>query len=153
VSSFSNTFPFANAQAIARVRSSVSTAILLRELDVKSLYYEGWFYAVRFWNGLAALTPQHVNKRMALHACRAAITLNVKNWAWAMFKGVQDMGYDMAISATDMVHMDVQCIVQLLDGKMNAVWQGLDYCPRTRPLNKARLCTYQNLVCTARFMF
>jgi hypothetical protein len=66
-------------------------------------------------------------------------------WAWAMFKGFWDMGYDMVISATDMVHLDVQRIRQLLDGncKMNAVWQGLDYYPRTCPSNKARLCTYQ----------
>jgi hypothetical protein len=80
---------------------------------------------------------------MALDACQAAITLNVKNWAWAMFKGVQDMGYAMVINATDKVHLDVQHNCQLLDGKMNAVWQGLDYCPRTYPLKKARLCTYQ----------
>jgi hypothetical protein len=63
------------------------------------------------------------------------------------------MGYDMVISATGMVHLDVQRIRQLLDGKMNAVRQGLDYCPRTCPSNKAHLCTYQSLVCSARFLF
>ena len=53
------------------------------------------------------------------------------------------MGYDMVISATEMVHLDVRRICQLLDGQMHAVWQDLDYCPRTCPSSKARLCTYQ----------
>ena len=128
---------------IAGVRSTVPTAILLRELDCKSLDYEWWLCAVRFWNGLVALPPQHLYKRIALDACRAAITSNIKNWAWAMFKGIREMGYDMVISATDMVHLDVQRICQLLDGKMDAVWQDLDYCPRTCPSSKARLCTYR----------
>jgi hypothetical protein len=51
--------------------------------------------------------------------------------------------YDMVISATDMVHLDVQRICQLLDAKVGAVWQNLDYCPWTCPSTKARLCTYQ----------
>jgi hypothetical protein len=67
----------------------------------------------------------------------------MSTWAWAMVKGVRDMGYDMVITSTDMVHLDVQRIRQLLDGKMNAVWHGLDSSPRTCPSNKTRLCTYQ----------
>jgi hypothetical protein len=127
---------------IAGVRSTVSTAILLRELDSRSLDYEWWLCAVRFWNGLVALPPQHLYKRMALDACQAAVTSNVKNWAWAMFKGIRDMGYDMVISANTMVHLDVRRICQLLDDKVNVVWQDLDYSPRTCPSSKARLCTY-----------
>jgi hypothetical protein len=128
---------------LAGVRSTVSTAILLREFDARSLDHEWWLCAVRFWNGLVAFPPQHLYKRIALDACQAAITSNVKNWAWAMFRGVRDMGYDMVISATDMLSLDVQRIRQLLDGQVTAVWQHLDYCPRTCPSNKARLCTYQ----------
>ena len=95
--------------------------------------------------GMALLLSQrqHLYKRIALDACRAAITSNVKNWAWAMFRGVRGMGYDMVISATDMVYVDVQCFRQVFVGKVNAVWQDLDYCPRTCPSHKARLCTYQ----------
>ncbi len=104
----------------AGVRSTVPTAILLGELDSRSLEYEWWLCAVRFWNGLAALSPQHLYKRMALDACRAAITSNVRNWAWAMFKGIRQMGYNMVISVTDMVHLDVQRVCQLLDEKVNA---------------------------------
>ena len=127
---------------IAGVRSTVSTAILLRELDSRSLDYEWWLCAVRFWNGLVALPPQHLYKCIALDACRAAITSNVRNWAWAMFKGIRDMGYDMVISAIDMVHLDVRRICQLLDDKVNALWHDLDCSPRTCPSSKARLCTY-----------
>jgi hypothetical protein len=50
------------------------------------------------------------------------------------------MGYDMVISATDMVHLEVQRICQLLDGKVGAVLQNLAYCPWTCPSTKARLC-------------
>ena len=99
--------------------------------------------AVRFWNGLVALPAEHLYKRIALDACRAAITLNVKNWAWAMLRGIRGMGYDMVISATDMIYVDVRRIRQLFDAKVAAVWTDLDYCPRTCPSHKARLCTYQ----------
>jgi hypothetical protein len=47
--------------------------------------------------------------------------IDVKNWAWAMFKGIRDMGYDMVISANDMVHLIVPRICQLLDGQVGAV--------------------------------
>jgi hypothetical protein len=76
----------------------------------KSLDYGWWLCAVHFWDSLAALPPQHLYKRMALDACWAANTLNVKNWAWAMLKGVWDVDYDMISIAIAMVHLDVQCI-------------------------------------------
>jgi hypothetical protein len=57
----------------------------------------GFECAVRFWNGLAALPAEHLYKRVALDACRAAFTLNVQNWAWAIFKGIWAMNYDMVI--------------------------------------------------------
>ena len=97
---------------------------------------------MRFWNGLVSLPAQHLYKCIALDACRAAITSNVKNWAWAMFRGIRDMGYDMVISVTDMAYLDIRRVRQLLDAKANVVWQHLDYCPRTCPSNKSRLCTY-----------
>ena len=97
---------------IAGVRSTVSTDILLRELRL---------CAVRFWNGLVALPAEHLYKRIALDACRAATTLYVKNWAWAMFRGIRGMGYDMVISATDMIYVDVRRIRQLFDAKVAAV--------------------------------
>jgi hypothetical protein len=128
---------------IAGVRSTVATAILLRELDCRSLDAECWLSAIRFWNALAALPARHFYKRVALDACRAAVTLNVKNWAWAMFRGLRDLGYDMVISATDMVPLDVKRVCQLLDGQAAAMWEHLDVCPRTCPSSKARLCTYQ----------
>ena len=88
---------------IAGVRSTVSTDTLLREFDVRSLDCEWWLSAVRFWIDLVALPAQHLYKRIALDACRAAITLNMKNWAWAIFRGIRGMGYDTVISATDMI--------------------------------------------------
>ena len=134
---------------IAGVRSTVSTDILLREFDVRSLDCEWWLCAVRFWNGLVALPAEHLYKRIALDACRAAITLNVKNWAWAMFRGIRGMGYDMVISATDTIYVDVRRIRQLFDAKVAAVWTDLDYCPRTCPSHKARLAYISSLVCSA----
>jgi hypothetical protein len=80
--------------------------------------------AVRFWNGLVALPAQQLYKHIALDACRAAVSLK---WAWAMFKGIHDMGYVIIISATDVIQFDVGRVCQLLDGKANAVWQGLIY--------------------------
>ena len=124
---------------IAGVRSTISTDILLREFDVRSLDCEWWLCAVRFWNGLVALPAEHLYKRIALDACRAAITLNVKNWAWAMFRGIRGMGYDMVISATDMIYVDVRRIRQLFDAKVAAVWTDLDYCPRLGHAHPTRL--------------
>jgi hypothetical protein len=108
-------FPFAQIKADCRRPLHCSHTHLAAELESRSLEYEWWFCSVRLWNGLAALATQHLYKRRALDACRAAITVNVQNWACAMFKGILAMTYDMVIIASDMVHLDVQGICQLLD--------------------------------------
>ena len=60
-----------------------------------------------------------------------------------MFRGVRALGYDMVIDATDMVHLNLAQIAQLLKCRASAVWDTLDICPRTCPSPKARLCTYR----------
>ena len=129
---------------ISGVRSTVDTAILLKELDVLPFQTQWWLRAIRFWNDLASLLVGNVYKRIALDACQAAVTRNVKNWAWSIFRGVRDFGFELVVSVTDMTHISVPRFTQLLDAYARAasVWANLDFCPRTCVSHKSRLCTY-----------
>ena len=127
---------------IAGVRSTVATPILLKELEAQPFEDDWWHRAVRFWNELASLPVTTIYKRIALDACQAAVTRNVQNWACYVIKGVRALGYELVISATDMTHIDVPKFTQVLADRMNAVWHDLDFCPRTCPSHKSRLCTY-----------
>ena len=128
---------------LSGVRGSVSNAILLTELESRALPDLWMIRAAKFWNSLAALPPCHLYKRIAMHACHSAVTSSVRNWAWSMFRKVRDLGYDMNIRIDAMDILDVSRIQQLIDRQHQAVWQDLDYCPRTCPSTKSRLCTYQ----------
>ena len=127
---------------IVGVRSTVATAILMKELDVQPFENESWLRAVRFWNDLVSLPDANFYKRIALDACQAAVTKNVKNWAWSIIKGVRKLGYDLVISASEMTYIDVAKFTQVLADRADSAWQDLDYCPRTCPSHKSRLCTY-----------
>ena len=127
---------------VSGVRSTVATAILLKELDVLPFQTQWWLRAIRFWNELASLPVENVYKRIALDACQAAVTRNVKNWAWSIFRGVRDIGYELVVSVTDLTHIDVPRFTQLLDARAASVWADLDFCPRTCLSHKSRLCTY-----------
>ena len=128
---------------LSGVRGTVSTAILLTELDCMSLPDMWLVRAVKFWNSLANLPPSHLYRRIALFACHAAVTSSVRNWAWYMFKSIRDLGYDMTIRIDSMDTLDLSRVLQLLHRRSEVVWHALDYCPRTCPSAKARLCTYQ----------
>lgn len=127
---------------IAGVRSTVATPILLCELQSSPLDATWWLRTVQFWNSIAALPSTHLYKRIALHACHTAVTASVKNWAYYIFKGIRRLGYDLAIRIDALDIIDMSKVKQLLAKRQTDVWQHLDFCPRTCPSSKARLCTY-----------
>jgi hypothetical protein len=129
---------------ISGVRSTVATAILLKELDVLPFQAQWWLRAIRFRNDLASLPVENAYKTIARDTRQAAVTRNVKNWAWSIFRGVRDFGYELVVSVTDMTHIGVPRFTQLLDAYARAasVWANLDFYPRTCLSRKSRLCTY-----------
>ena len=127
---------------LSGVRGTVSIPILLRELDISPLQDTWWIRTIRFWNSLSVLPDTHLYKRIALHACRTAVTGNVRNWAFHIFKGVRRLGYDLIIRIDALTVIDPSTFSQLLSQRQAAVWKDLDFCPRTCPSAKARLCTY-----------
>lgn len=127
---------------LSGVRGTISIPILLRELDTSSLEDIWCLRTIKFWNSLAALPATHLYKRFALHACRGAIIGNVQNWAYHMFKGIRTLGYDLPIRLDALTVIDLPKVKQLLSQRQASAWLNLDYCPRTCPSHKARLCTY-----------
>ena len=129
-------------RGIARVPTSVHTAILLAELEQRPLHHAWWRRMACFWNGLAAQPAGNLYKQVAQDNLWDAITHNTKNWAWAFIRGLRDMGYDFPIRFDVLVPVDFPAILQLLDGPSTSVWQSVDICPRTCPTSGATLCTY-----------
>ena len=115
----------------------------MSELDVQPFESESWLRAVRFWNDLGSLPDANLYKRIALDACQAAVTKNVKNWAFHMMKGVRKLGYDLVISASGLTHIDMAKFPQVLADRADSAWQDLNYCPRTCLSHRSRLCTYK----------
>ena len=129
---------------ITGVRTSTPTAILLAELGLQALSDEWLLRAAKFWNNLAALPPENVHRCMALDSCKSAIgpRNRRKNWAGSMYRDVINTGYQLAIRLDDMHAIDITALHHFITQRRDAVWEGLDVCPRTCPSAGARLCTY-----------
>ena len=81
-------------------------------------------------------------RHAALDACSSAISQDHRNWAHSMFKAIRGIGYQLNIRCDDLDHMDIPALSLLLRHRRDAVWDGLDICPRTCPSFNAKLCTY-----------
>ena len=129
---------------ITGVRTSTPTAILQAELGLQALSDEWLLRAAKFWNNLAALPLDNIYRCMALDSCRSAIgpRNRRKNWAGSMYRAVIDTGYQLAIRLDDMDAIDIVALRHFITQRRDAVWEGLDVCPRTCPSARARLCTY-----------
>ena len=81
---------------------------------------------------------------MALDSCKSAIgpRNRGKNWAGSMYRAVIDTGYQLAIRLDDMDAIDITALRHFITQRHDAVWEGLNLCPRTCPSVGARLCTY-----------
>ena len=114
------------------------------ELGLRALSDEWLLRAAKFWNNLAALPPGNVHRCMALDSCKSAIgpRNRRKNWAGSMYRAVINTGYQLAIRLDDMDAIDITALRHFITQRRDAVWEGLDVCPRTCPSAGARLCTY-----------
>ena len=52
------------------------------------------------------------------------------------------IGYQLNIRCDDLDHIDMSALSLMLRQRRDAVWDGLDICPRTCPSFNAKLCTY-----------
>ncbi len=74
---------------------------------------------------------QHLYRWIAVDACHAPVIANVRDWAWYVMHGVRDLGYDSVISATDLIHLNIGRVTQLLQARSDVLWLELKYCPRS----------------------
>ena len=81
---------------------------------------------------------------LSLDSCKSAIgpRNRRKNWAGSMSRAIIDTGYQLAIRLDDMDAIDITALRHFITQRRDAVWEGLDVCPRTCPSVGARLCTY-----------
>ena len=127
---------------ITGVRGNTSTDILFAELGLKSLQHVWLLRAAKFWNSLAGKPNGTFYKIIALDCCKDAVAASRHNWAWSMFKAIRTTGYELSIRVDDMDTIDIVALRQHLTQQRDAIWDGLDICPRTCPSQKARCCTY-----------
>ena len=127
---------------IAGVRRCAPTSVLLAEFGLRGMPDQWLLRAAGFWNSLAALPQANLYRHIALDACRAAISSNHRNWAHSMFKAIRGTGYQLNIRCDDFDKVLVPALALMLEQRRDAIWDGLDICPRTCPSVNARLCTY-----------
>ena len=127
---------------IVGARSTLSSAILFRELGVDPLEHVWWLRAAGFWNGVAAMPPQSLHYRVVLDGCRDAVRGGSRNWVQTFFKGLLRLGYPLTIRLDALPVVDADVLRGLIARRAGAVWQGLHLCPRTCPSEGATRCTY-----------
>ena len=126
------------------MRSSVASAIVLRELGVRSLQAHWWQAVVGFWNMLAEAPAGSLHNDVALSDLHDAIVHNVHNWAWSVFEGLRELGYAMPVNRHHMARIDLEQVLALFDACEQRCWRGLAADPRTCPTDGAHLCKYAN---------
>ena len=127
---------------ILGVRSTVNTHVLWQEVPVKRLEVVWLQRTVKFYNRLAAAPIGDLYRRIAIASCRSALSQNVRNWAWSLWRSLQGIGYTFQIRADDLDLVVEHTLDIKLQAKYNAVWQDLPFSPRTCPSQGASLCTY-----------
>ena len=59
-----------------------------------------------------------------------------------MFKAIRATGYELSIRVDAMDAIDITALRQHVAQQRDAIWDGLDICPRTCPRENSRCCTY-----------
>ena len=81
-------------------------------------------------------------------ACSLATWLFIQadgsGWASSMSLAIMGPGYDLCNRQDDMDHIDIQVLFSHLRQRRDAVWDNLNICPRTCPIEDSHLCTYKN---------
>ena len=129
-------------KVIAGVRICTPTPLLLAELGLKSLPDQCLMRAAGFWNSLASLPRGNVFRHIALDACSAAISQGHRKLAHSMFQAIRGIGYQLVIKCDNLDQIDIPALSLMLTQRRNAIWDGLDICPRTCPSLNDKLCTY-----------
>lgn len=127
---------------IAGARTSVATAILLRELTARPLVHASWQRTMHFWNNLAESPPHSLHYQIALDDCWDAVVGGVHNWASAIMTGLRQLGYAFTIRVDRLDVIDLPRVLQLLETSQESLWENLDVCPRTCPPERSQYCTY-----------
>ena len=102
----------------------------------------GYFCAAGFWNSLAFLLAGSVFRHVALEACSAVISHDHRNWAHFTSKATRGIGHRLNIRCADLDHIDISMLSLMLAQCRNAVWDGLDICPKTCPSLNAKSSTF-----------
>lgn len=127
---------------IAGVRLSVSTPVLLRELDVAPLEDTWLIRVVRFWNSLVSLPEGHLFAKIARGDCYLGVTTRSPTWAASIMKEVLAVGYPYAIDAHRLHPIDVPAIKELLRSRASRSWHDLSVIPQLCPSGRAQACSY-----------
>ena len=64
-----------------------------------------------------------------------------------MFKAIRATGYELSIRVDALDIIDLTALKQHLTQQQDAVWDGLDVCPRTLPLTKGQVLHVFQVVC------
>ena len=124
---------------LARLRESVSTAIVYEELGVSPLQHTWLLRAARFWNSLAAGSDFY--RQVALDSVRGALH-GSRNWAFGLRSQLQAVGYGLQLDPNAMHPIEISALRVLLKAQLDAPWQGLHISPRLCPSQGAALVTY-----------
>ena len=95
--------------------------------------------AAGFWNSL--MTGSAFHKAMAQDAVQLKQVTGTKGWVAGLSKALQIAGF--ACQPQQLQGMDIGRLQVLLRDGRQRVWDDLDVCPRTVPLQGARQCTYE----------
>lgn len=127
---------------VAGLRSTASEAVLLRELQARSLQHSWLLRTIKWWNSIAALPDGALHKDIMLDNCADAVQRRAKNWAWGFITALRKVGYTLTLEGNMLPAIAEPHIQQLLDTETETAWRGIDPCPRTCSSIGADACAY-----------
>ena len=125
---------------LLQLPDSVAAATVLRELRVLPPEHVWLRSTCRFRNAQALRHGDCLWRAVALSDWDDAIARKVKNWAWSVYKRLNDLGYPVHVDRRRLAVLSIDTVMRLHTARERACWQQCDVCPRTGPSEGATLC-------------
>jgi len=126
------------------VPSTTSHAVILAELNMRSLKHFWWQQTIDFWNALASAPASSLHKLVLIDSLQDAFLHGVHNFSWSVSHCLRSVGYHLPTQVQSIPVIDVHTVIAGLEHQASLSWSNLSSNPRTAPTRNAKLCTWHN---------
>jgi hypothetical protein len=127
---------------ICGIRNSIAANVYLHELDVKPLEHRWWQQTLGFWARIQAAPHGNFYKQLLLDNLNDALVHKIRNFSWSVLRKLRELGIQVDTACGTVPVIETTAVMEALDSKLAAYWEGTHHTPHTSPSVGVKKCTY-----------